>query len=191
MNINYKFFNFSSLKTELKDFKYSDTKSIKYNSFLNDETSLERVYLEINKVVNEYISKIKTDINENSFISQIKSLFTSNELLDTNESLERVFKILLSYGYKKKYARDSILDGYYDSELKRDILTSKKIVVCKIPLTKITNNSIRVFGFFKNRIFFPLFLDLNHCLMNNTSKEEQFFKKDKIIFINSLISNIK
>lgn len=53
------------------------------------------------------------------------------------------------------------------------------------------NRSIRVFRFFKNSVFFLLFLDLNHCLMNNTSKEEQFFKKDKIIFINNLISNVE
>lgn len=191
MNINYKHFNFGSLETELKDFEYSESKTINYNSFYDGEFSLNEIFSEMNKVINELILKIPRDINKNAVVSQTKSLFTDNDLLNTNESLERVFKVLLSYGYKKKHARDSILDGYYEKETKKSTFTSNKIVVCKIPLTKIYNNSIRVFGFFDNKVFYPLFLDLNHCLMNNISKEKQFFKKDKIIFINGLISNIK
>ena len=97
MNINYKHFNFGSLETELKDFEYTESKTINYNSIYDGEFSLNEIFSEMNKVINELILKIPRDINKNAVVSQTKSLFTDNELLNTNESLEKVIKVLLSY----------------------------------------------------------------------------------------------
>ena len=188
MVINYKFFNFRSIKTTLKNFHYDDIKNINFDNFCEVTIDLKVVFNEIHNVIPKIINKIPNN-NNIDISSFIKKQFSNNELLDTDQSLERVWRVLIKYGYSKKYARDIILDGYYESETKQNKFVSDKRVVTKIALKNIYNNQIRIMGFFEKTTYYPLFIDINHHLF--VGKSSDFEKKEinQITFVNNVFEN--
>ncbi len=173
MNIDFKYFQFSSIEFTSKRNRY--TESFYFNNYFSDIKRMRRVFQKYKELLNRF-----SKLTKRGLIAEIESKERLHwSLKQSNGEVEFVLFVLQNYGYSRDFIIRKIFGGYCSENLETDTEVIERFLgndsfIVKVDVHHQQPARERLIGLIrtidKRDIFFPLFIDVNHCLYHDDSE---------------------